>query len=65
MVPGGPPAWGAFLPARGASRVMIDGAFTGRFDEVLYLALGLGWFGAFTIATAMVFQRRTASHGRS
>ena len=65
MVPGGPPAWGAFLPARGASRVMIDGAFTGRFDEVLYLALGLGWFGAFTIATAVVYQRRTASHGRS
>ena len=65
MVPGGPPAWGAFLPARGASRVMIDGAFTGRFDEVFYLALGLGWFGAFTIATAMVYQRRTASHARS
>ena len=33
MFPSGPPAWGAFLPARGASRVMIDGAFTGNFDQ--------------------------------
>ncbi len=61
MVPAGPPAWGAFLPARGASRVMIDGAFTGRFDEVRYLVLGLGWLVAFTVATVSVYQRRTGS----
>ena len=61
MVPAGPPAWGAFLPARGASRVMIDGAFTGRFDEVRYLVLGLGWLVAFTVATVSVYQRRTRS----
>ena len=65
MVPGGPPAWGALLPARGASRVMIDGAFTGRFDEVRYLLLGLAWLCAFTIATATVYQQRTESHARS
>ena len=61
MVPAGPPAWGAFLPARGASRVMIDGAFTGRFDEVRYLVVGLGWLVAFTVATVSVYQRRTGS----
>ena len=58
MVPGGPPAWGAFLPARGASRVMIDGAFTGRFDEIGYLVLGLGWLATFVVATTAVFDRR-------
>ena len=65
MVPGGPPAWGGFMPARGASRVLIDGSFTGRFDEVRYLLLGLGWLVVFTIATVMVYQRRTESHARS
>ena len=61
MFPGGPPAWGAFLPARGASRVLIDGAFTASFDEVGYLLLGLAWLAALTAATAVVYQRRTGS----
>ena len=59
MIPGGPPAWGAFLPARGATRVMIDGAFTGGFDEVRYLLLGLAWLVVFIVATTVVFGRRT------
>lgn len=63
MFPGGPPAWGAFLPARGASRVLIDGAFTARFDEVGYLLLGLAWLAALTAATTVVYQRRTGSRG--
>ena len=61
MFPSGPPAWGAFLPARGASRVMIDGAFTGRFDELGSLLLGLGWLAAFAVVTVMVFRRRTGA----
>ena len=61
MVPNGPPAWGAFLPARGASRVMIDGAFTAHFDQVGYLLLGLAWLAAFTTVTAVVFRRRTGA----
>lgn len=59
MVPPGPPAWGAFLPARGAARVLIDGAFTGRFDELGALLLGVAWLGAFTAVTVVVFRRRT------
>ncbi len=60
MFPAGPPAWGAFLPARGASRVMIDGAFTDHFDQQRYLLLGLAWLVTLTAATSEVFRRRTA-----
>jgi len=38
--------------------VLIDAAFTGRFDQVGSLLLGLAWLAAFTAATAVVFQRR-------
>ena len=64
MFPSGPPAWGAFLPARGASRVMLDGAFTGRFDQVGYLLLSLAWLAAFTAGTAVVFRRRIGAARR-
>lgn len=61
MFADGPPAWGAFLPARGASQVMLDGAFTARFDQAGYLMLGFGWLAAFTAATAFVFHTRTSA----
>ena len=68
MFPGGPPSWGAYLPARGASRVMLDGAFTGHFDQIGYLLLGLFWLATLTTAATAVFRRRTgpaqASHRR-
>ena len=64
MFPAGPPAWGAFLPARGASRVMIDGAFTEHFDQTGYLLLGLAWLLTLTAITGGVFQRRTATLGQ-
>ena len=64
MLPSGPPAWGAFLPARGASRVMIDGAFTEHFDQLRFLLLGLAWLVALTAATGEVFRRRTAASRR-
>jgi len=47
-------AWGAFLPARGASRVMLDGAFTEHFDELRYLLLGLAWLTALTAASSLL-----------
>ena len=64
MIPTGPPTWGAFLPARGASRVMIDGAFTEHFDETGYLLLGLAWLLTLTAVTGQVFKRRTKTLGR-
>lgn len=59
-----PPAWGAFLPARGASRMLIDGAFTNGIDTGWYLVLGLLWLAALAAATIAVFQRRTGSTRR-
>lgn len=59
MFPTGPPPWGAFLPARGASQVMIDGAFSDSFDQFRALLLGLAWLVAFSTAAAAVFNRRT------
>lgn len=56
-----PRAWGAFLPARGASRVLIDGAFTARFDQLGFLLLGLAWLAVLTAVTAVVFHQRTGS----
>ncbi len=64
MFPAGPPAWGAFLPARGASRVMIDGAFTEHFDQTGYLLLGLAWLLTLTAVTVEVFRRRTMTARR-
>lgn len=52
---------GSVLPARGASRVMIDGAFTANFDQWRYLLLGLAWLLVLTVATGVVFRRRTAA----
>ena len=70
MFPAGPPAWGAFLPARGASQVIIDGALTNRFDQIGYLLLGLSWLAVITASTILVFRRRlgltrSSPHGSS
>ncbi len=61
MFPSGPPAWGAFFPARGASRVLIDGAFTNRFDQFGFLLLGIVWLAAFAVAASAVSGRRMSS----
>src|SRR3546814_12467667 len=57
MLPGGPPDWGAYLPGRGASRMLVDGAFSARFDEADGLLLGLAWLAAATAVAALVFQQ--------
>ncbi|QGG94182.1 ABC transporter permease [Actinomarinicola tropica] len=59
MLPGGAPAWGAYLPGRGASRMLIDGAFTGRFDQAEGLLLGAAWLAVSATVAAAVFWRRT------
>ena len=64
MLPGGPPDWGAYLPGRGASRLLIDGAFTARFDQAEGLLLGLAWLAAAATVAAAVFQRRTGRAAR-
>lgn len=57
------PAWGRFLPAHGAVKVMMDGAFTESFDEVAALALAIVWIGALSFVAALTFRRVTVSHG--
>jgi hypothetical protein len=59
MFPEGPPTWGAFLPARGASQMMIDGAFTADFDRLGALVLALAWLVALSTAATAVFHHRT------
>ena len=64
MLPGGPPDWGAFMPGRGASRMLIDGAFTRRFDQGEGLLLGLAWFAGAAAVAGAIFQRRTGRAAR-
>jgi hypothetical protein len=57
MFDAAPPGWAGVMPSYGAIRVLLDGAFTGTFDETGGLLLALGWLAAVTVAAAMVFQR--------
>ncbi len=59
MFDAAPPAWGRYLPAHGAVRVMMDGAFTQTFDETGALVLALGWLAALTATAVVVFRRVT------
>jgi hypothetical protein len=57
MFDAAPPAWAGVMPSHGATRVLLDGAFTGTLDEPGGLLLALGWLVAVTVAAAVVFQR--------
>ncbi|NNC81381.1 MAG: ABC transporter permease [Acidimicrobiales bacterium] len=59
MFDAAPPAWGAYMPAHGAVRVMMDGAFTPTFDETRALVLALAWLGGLAASAALVFRRVT------
>jgi hypothetical protein len=53
-----PPGWGAFLPARGAGRLLLDGAFTPSFEQYGHLLLGLAWLGGLTVVALAVFKHQ-------
>ena len=59
MFDAAPPAWGAYMPAHGAVRVMMDGVFTPTFDETGALVLALAWLGGLAAIAAVVFRRVT------
>lgn len=59
MFDAAPPAWGRYLPAHGALRVAMDGAFTPSFDEYSALVLDIAWLVALTAAAVAVFRRVT------
>jgi hypothetical protein len=49
------------MPAHGAVRVLIDGAFTPGFDEVAGLTWALIWLAGLALAAAIVFHRSSAA----
>ena len=57
MFDAAPPDWGRYLPAHGAMRVLMDGAFTPGVDEVGALVLALGWLAALAVLAGFVFRR--------
>ncbi len=59
MFDAAPPAWGRYMPAHGAVRVMMDGAFTSTFDETGALVLAMAWLGALGVVATIVFRRVT------
>lgn len=60
MFDAAPPAWAAWMPAHGAVRVLVDGAFTASFDETTGLLLAIAWLVGITAAGAAVFHRLSA-----
>jgi hypothetical protein len=60
MFDAAPPAWAQWMPAHGAVRVLIDGAFTPTFDETGGLLLALAWLGGLLTAAVAVFNRTSA-----
>lgn len=57
MFDAAPPAWATFMPAHGAVRVLLDGAFTPGFDEASALILALAWLAGVTALAALQFHR--------
>lgn len=65
MFDAAPPAWATLMPAHGAVRVMMDGAFTPTLDDTGALFLALGWLLALTATSVVVFRHislNTSTH---
>ena len=62
MFDAAPPSWAAWMPAHGATRVLIDGAFTPSFDETTGLLIAVGWLAAVSAAAIGVFHRLASPH---
>jgi hypothetical protein len=61
MFSAAPPPWAAWMPAHGAVRVLIDGAFTTTFDETGGLLLTTTWLVGLSTVAALVFHRLAAA----
>ncbi len=59
-----PTALSRSLPGYGASRVLLDGALTQGFDEVVPLLIALGWLAVLALAVVLIY-RRTIWPGRA
>lgn len=47
------------LPGYGGSRVLLDGALTSSFHQVVPLLIGLGWLTALALAVVVTYRRAT------
>ena len=54
-----PTTWSKLLPGYGGSRVLLDGALTQSFDELVPLLMGLGWLTAIAVAVVLTYRRAT------
>ena len=54
-----PTAGSKLLPGYGGSRVLLDGALLGTFDDWAALWVGLGWVVVLAVAVTVVYQRAT------
>ena len=60
MFDAAPPSWAVWMPAHGAVRVLIDGAFTSGFDETGGLILAMAWLLGLAAAAAGIFHHTSA-----
>lgn len=60
MFDAAPPPWATWMPAYGAVRVLVDGAFTPTLDETAGLVLTVVWLIGITGTAATVFHRLAA-----
>lgn len=60
MLDAAPPSRAIWMPAHGAIRVLIDGAFTPTFDEAGGLLLALAWLLGPAAAAGTIFHRTSA-----
>jgi hypothetical protein len=61
MFDAAPPSWAAWMPAHGAVRLLIDGAFTPGFDETGGLTLAMLWLLGLAAAAAAIFHQTSAA----
>lgn len=54
-----PTFWSRLLPGYGGSRVLIDGALTHGFGEIVPLLVGLGWLVLLAVAVVVAYDRST------
>lgn len=59
MLRGEPASWARYLPGYGSTRMLIDGALTGGFDEPSSLLIASAWLAGLVLAAVVLF-RRTA-----
>jgi hypothetical protein len=59
MLHAAPTALSRFLPGYGGSRMLLDGALTRGFDEVVPMLIGLGWLTGLLAIVALIYGRST------